>query len=81
MDTIFGISYDLFGDETYLKPFEVIVNYQWKPFWYKKLKSEKRKFNLDIRPFASLRFSIQEGEISETLKKGLKEIAEAIKTR
>ena len=51
---MFGIGPSLLGKDPALKPFEVIVTYEWQPFWSKRRRVEKRHYNIDVRPFSEL---------------------------
>lgn len=64
-----------------LKPFQVVIDYEWKPFYRKKWRHEQRTFALDAAPFAQLIPDWERGtnEVAEILKRHLPGIGEAIK--
>ena len=65
--------------ETPLKPFQVVVEYEWKPFYKTKKKHGRRIFTLDAAPFSGLAFSVEDSA-AEVLKKELPKITEAIQS-
>lgn len=76
--TIFGVGHSLMGDEPHLKPFKAFIEYEWQPFWTKHPRKVKRIYNLDVRPFKGHAYIGEKNEIAETLKSGLKRIADLI---
>ena len=79
--TFFGMGYHLLKNEPYLKPFKAEVEYEWLPFWAKNRRKVKRTYNMDVRPFKGLIYSPEKDMVAEELKKGLKNIAVALKAR
>ncbi len=79
--TFFGMGHQLLKDEAYLKPFRAEVEYEWQPFWAKSRRKVKRAYNMDVRPFKGLIYSPKKNKVAEELKKGLKNIAEALNAR
>ena len=79
--TFFGMGHQLLKDEAYLKPFKAEVEYEWQPLWPKNRRKVKRTYNMDVRPFKGLIYSPKKDQVAEELKKGLKNIAEALKAR
>ena len=79
--TFFGMGHRLLKNEPYLKPFKAEVEYEWQPFWTKKRRKVKRTYNMDVRPFKGLIFSPKKDKVAEELKKGLKNITDALKAR
>ncbi len=79
--TFFAMSHEVVEGDSCLKPFRVVVNYQWQPFWAKRLRNETRCFNLDVRQFKVLSILLHKDNIAETLKPGLEQIANAISDR
>ncbi len=79
INSLFGAGHLLVGDGPPLKPFKAFVEYQWQPFWTKRLKCEKREFSLDVRPFMGMNYSIQSDETAEALRQGFRSVTQAIK--
>ena len=71
----------LLKDEDFLKPFKAEVEYEWQPFWARNRRKVKRTYNMDVRPFKGLIYSPEKDKVAEELKKGLKNIADALKAR
>ena len=61
-----------------LKPFQVVVEYEWKSFYKREKQHGRRIFTLDAAPFSGLAFSV-ENSAAEVLKKELPKVTEAIK--
>jgi len=60
-----------------LKPFQVVVEYEWKPFYERRKRHERRIFALNAAPFSGLIRNIEDST-AEVLKKELPKVAEAI---
>ena len=78
ISTIFGIGLHLLGSEPLLMPFSAVVQYQWQPFWCKRRRSEKRCYELDVRPFKGLAYQPTTDEVAKVLKSELPKIAKAV---
>ena len=79
INIFFGMGNSLLGNESPLKPFNAVVEYEWQPFWAKHRRKEKRSYNMDVRPFKGIPYFIEKNEIAETLKSELKKIADFLK--
>lgn len=68
-------------EEPPLKPFQVVVDYEWKPFYRTKWKHEQRIFALDAAPFTEMipDWEKSKNEVAEILKQHLPGITDAIK--
>ena len=64
-------------EEPPLKPFQVVVEYEWKPFYERKKRHERRTFILNAAPFSWMKVSVEDS-VAEVLKKELPKIARAI---
>ena len=51
---MFGTGPALLGEDPPLRPFTAIVTYEWQPFWSKRRRVEKRRYDIDVRPFLGL---------------------------
>ena len=78
ISTMFGTGPSLLGREVPLKPFRATVIYEWQPFWKRQRWSEKREYDIDVRPFGIIIPEWRENEVATVLKKQLPEIAKAI---
>ena len=79
--TFFGMGHQLMGNESNLKPFKAVVEYEWQPFWAKRRRKEKQSYGMDVRPFKGLIYTPEKNDVAKTLKSELKKIADAIKNR
>ena len=79
--TFFGMGHRLLKDEDFLKPFKAKVEYEWRPFWAMTRRRVKQIYEMDVRPFKGLIYSPEKDKVAEELKRGLKNIADAIKAR
>lgn len=75
---MFGTGPALLGVDPPLKPFTAIVTYEWKPFWSKRRRVEKRQYDIDVRPFLGLVPEWKRDEVAEALKAELPKIARAV---
>ena len=78
---VFGMSPSLLGQDPVLKPFTVVVTYEWQPFWSKQRCKETRHYNIDVRPFSKQVWDVKKddvADIAETLKAELPKIAKAL---
>ena len=78
---VFGMSPSLLGQDPVLKPFTVVVTYEWQPFWSKQRCKETRHYNIDVRPFSKRVWDVKKddvADIAETLKAELPKIAKAL---
>ena len=74
---MFGTGPALRGEDSPLKPFTVIVTYEWQPFWSKRRHAEERHYDIDVRPFLGLVPEWKKDEVAEALKAELPKIARA----
>ena len=72
---MFGLGCKLLGKNSGLKPFKVMVSYEWQPFWMKRRRSEELCFEIDVRPYRGLIPIRENNEIAEVLKEYLPQIA------
>ena len=79
--SFFGMGHDLMGKEPYLKPFKAVVEYEWRPFWAKYLRKEKRRYFMDVRPFYRSTYIHEKNEIAKVLESELKKISDVLKIR
>ena len=79
--TFFGMGHQLIGNESNLKPFRAVVEYEWQPFWAKRRRKEKQSYDMDVGPFKGLIYTPEKNDVAKTLKSELKKIADAIKNR
>lgn len=66
------------GRDTPLKPFDVTVTYEWKPFFELDTRRETRLFTLDARPFFGL-IPPEDDAVASALKAGFKDVVKALK--
>ncbi len=60
-----------------LKPFQVHIEYEWKPFYKRKTKHERRTFTLNAAPYSGLKVSVEDS-VADVLKEELPKITRAI---
>ena len=78
---LFGVGPSLVGGgKPALKPFIATVTYEWQPFWSRRRKTECKPRTVDIRAFQGLVPEWKKNELAENLKKGLGEVAKAVKS-
>ena len=75
---MFGFGPALLGKDPPLKPFKATVTYEWQPFWSRRRRVDKRRYDIDVRPFLGLVPEWKKDEVAEALKAELPKITKAI---